>query len=281
MKWNITKESGARFGLIRAGSINNITGVCYTDYQYPNNVTAAPEHMPVGYYWYFRGNKDANKQADYLSSLLRDYRSPAIFADVEEQAGLTPEALRDSVAKFIGRIHANLGVWAGIYTRATVWNLYSYGDPPKRGGVAESALWPRLKLWVARYGVNQPWVYGSKYKVRDWNNWNIWQFSADGNGLGRKFGADSGSIDLNYFNGDEKNLAEFFGGSVDQEPSEYNPVTVIAGSGLNIRAKADQAASKLGSAVYGSTWDVVGRKPGMDGAVWYKVAGWVSGDWVK
>jgi GH25 family lysozyme M1 (1,4-beta-N-acetylmuramidase) len=280
MNWKQAVSSGAEYGKIRAGSINNITGVCYEDYQLQNNLHAAESILPIGFYWYFRGNHDPIKQADYYSELVQWSLSRVMWADVEEQGGLTPERLRDSIAKFVGRIYSNLGVWPGIYTRSTVWNPYSYGDPPKRGGVAESALWPKLSLWIARYGVSSPWVYGSRYKPRDWSTWNFWQFSADKNGRGREFGADSDDIDLNWFNGDRRELDLFFGLSTPAAAG-IRRGTITSGIGLYIRAAAARDASLLGSARYGSTWEVVDSQAGADGKVWHKLAGWAHGDYIK
>jgi lysozyme len=265
MNWPKAVSAGARFAFIRAGSINSVTGICYTDYQWTLNLLARA-HLPVGYYWYFRGNHDPIKQADYFSTLVKATGSRVLWCDVEEQGGLTPEALRDSIAKFIGRVYSNLSVWCGIYTRTNLWNPHSIlvNGVYVKAGVAESALWPKLPLWVARYGVTAPWVYGSSYKLRDWTTWNAWQFSADGNGRGREFGGDCDSIDLNYFNGSEQDLAQFFGTTVnvpvvtkplyprlvtanyrDSRPIRYEPTTEASlhgsiASGLTVVAYADQ-----------------------------------------
>ena len=206
-------SSGARFNISRAGSINAITGNCYTDYQFPNN-KFAHEHLPTGFYWFFRPNHDPNKQADYFCNLAAQTKRGPLTADVEVQAGLTPEQFRDAIAKFVGRVYVNTGIWCKIYTRTTIWNPHSrlVNGVYVKAGVAESALWPRLKLWIARYDVLAPWNGADdRFKPRDWNTWLFWQFSADGNGRGFEFGATgSKSIDLNWFNGDENNLAAHF-----------------------------------------------------------------------
>ena len=221
-------SAGAKYNISRAGSINNVTGACYTDYQFPNNKYAY-EHIPSGFYWYFRPNHDPNKQADYFSNLAAQSKQGPLTIDVEEQGGCTPEQMRDAVAKFIGRVYANTGIWCDIYTRATVWNPHSrlIDGVYVKAGVAESALWPRLNLHIARYGVTQPWWVGTMYKPRDWNTWLFWQFSADGNGRGPEFGATgSKSIDLNYFNGDESMLAShFMVQPFPPVPAEPEPVT--------------------------------------------------------
>ena len=38
MDWAKAKAAGVQFAIIRAGSVDNATGVCYTDYEFENNV---------------------------------------------------------------------------------------------------------------------------------------------------------------------------------------------------------------------------------------------------
>jgi hypothetical protein len=65
-------------------------------------------------------------------------------------------------------------------------------------------VWEFVNLWVARYkNLTGPWDDG--YCIpRDFDDWDFWQFSTDKNGRGAEFGAESKSIDLNYFNGDQE-----------------------------------------------------------------------------
>jgi hypothetical protein len=51
-----------------------------------------------------------------------------------------------------------------------------------------------------------------------YTNWNFWQYSADGNGQGAKYGAQSSAIDLDRFNGDEADLQKFMGVDVVVPP---------------------------------------------------------------
>ena len=72
-----------------------------------------------------------------------------------------------------------------------------------------------LDDWIARYTtLPLPWGNpgdSASLKPRDWDSWVFWQFSADGNGRGPEFGAQSASIDLNYFNGDETDFRVYCG----------------------------------------------------------------------
>ena len=73
-------------------------------------------------------------------------------------------------------------------------------------------------LFIARYkpGLEHPWEDDPNTDPLDWDDYDLWQYSADGNGRGAEFGAASRSIDIskvndpNYFNltnGDEPTMS--------------------------------------------------------------------------
>lgn len=197
MDWAKCKLAGANYALIRAGSIDKLSGVLYKDFQFDRNAELAPVYLPVGYYFYFRCNFDANKQADYFTELIAQkpwQENPT--ADFEESGGMTPLAVATAQLKFLARLKANGFQAIDIYTRASYWNI----------AVAPKPEWATYGLHIARYvgidnndmpiGLTGPWSDG-KFKPRDWNTWKRWQYSADGNGRGVKYGAESPAIDLN------------------------------------------------------------------------------------
>jgi len=206
MDWQKAWDAGARYAFIRAGYSSTIYDRNYTDTQFVRNASLAPEIMPVGYYWFFMPNHNPAVQADFFCDLILDKVAllrPAV--DVERNGGMNAESVAASVEAFVRRIHVNLEVWPLIYTRASIWNPY----------VAARALWPTLDLWIARYtSLPKPW--GNPYdspnmKPRDWEDWVFWQWSADGNRRGLEFGAQSLSIDIDYFNGDESAFQTYCG----------------------------------------------------------------------
>lgn len=68
------------------------------------------------------------------------------------------------------------------YTRATWWDQY----------VRRAAHWAKIPLWIANYtNAAQPAL------PKDWQEWYIWQYSADGNFLGKDYGVASAHVDLN------------------------------------------------------------------------------------
>ena len=201
MDWEKCADAGAKFAFIRAGSINNVTGECYTDYHFERNASLASDHFPVGFYWYFRPNHDPIKQADYFCNLIEEelWTLPPVI-DLETSGGLSPAQVTDSAARFALHIYEHLEVLPLLYSRGYWLNQNTIPDD----------FMKMLDLWIARYtSKGKPWGNILPYpdlpgiKPRDYDTWLFWQWSADGNGRGAEFGASSRSIDLNYFNGDQ------------------------------------------------------------------------------
>lgn len=194
MNWQVAGTK-ADFAFIRAGSINGSTGVLYEDYQFIRNSGLAPQYVDfVSHYWYFRPQLKVLEQADFFCELVAgSARHLRPVADIESTGGLSREKVASSIQIFCSRVYENIAIWPMIYTRAGFWNSY----------VAYRDLWDDLDLWIARYStfIQEPWS-GTYLKPRDWDQWQIWQYSADGNGKGAEYGAVSKSIDLNHFNGD-------------------------------------------------------------------------------
>jgi len=169
------------------------------DEQWINNIAEAPKWFPCGAYYYFLPQFDAVMQADYFISVIRSaplWLPPVI--DVEQDGGLTPTAVKTKVKTFIYRVKEVMAQYCMVYTRSSFWNPM----------VADSELWEELDLWIARYSttLTHPWGSSTTYKPRDWSTWQFWQWSADSNGRGAEFGAQSASIDIDRFNGSIEDL---------------------------------------------------------------------------
>ena len=194
MDWQKCYNAGARYAIIRAGSIDSITGVCYEDYQFQRNSEIAPEYMPCGYYWYMRPNFDAFKQSDFFSNLIngKPRKLPAVD-DAEAIVNMEMMYIEKRHRQFCEAMDENTNDTTMIYSNVGYWsypNIYA-----KKGIPAWAAVRP---FWVANFTIaDKPWMPVT------WDEWLFWQFSADGNGLGHEFGATgSHAIDLNRFNGD-------------------------------------------------------------------------------
>lgn len=183
---------------IRAGSINHETGECYEDYQFRSNAKKFNGIIPCSYYWFFRPEHSATRQGTYFSNLLKEVQvdfDP--WADSESNDGFVSMGnFQINLDTFLFTTDAMIDVESAIYTRGSFWNQH-VGNP----------IWAKdRKLVIAMYNeaVDHPWIGSpSYYKPAPWDDFWMWQYSADRppNMRGAEFGADSTSIDISYYNG--------------------------------------------------------------------------------
>jgi lysozyme len=213
MDWEKCAAAGAEYAIIRAGSIDNITGRCYTDYQFERNSQEAPQHMKgVGYYWFVRPNWSIQKQTDYFADLLDGvFFNLRPVSDAENNGGLEFRYVEKQYAAFAEQMEENICLAIMQYTRKYWWEFNILSSP----GIPEWAA--ALDLWTAHYN---EWVT-SPLKPDTWDDWTFWQWSADGNGRGHEFGASgSHDIDLNRFNGDVDTFMLYLLGETPPDPPD-------------------------------------------------------------
>ena len=172
--FNKMKAAGARGVILRLGSINNSTGVCYEDREFRRNVVEAPKVFgsSVGGYWFMRPNHDPIKQAHFAIALLVQFPVIKFLADDIEVAGQF-----GPVNVFNGNIAAFYGTKkkAPIYTNPNTWLYLLSGDKSWAN---------QYPLWQGQWGVSvpsslAPWT--AEQRV-------AWQYSANGNHLGAQYG---------------------------------------------------------------------------------------------
>lgn len=176
MNWQKAVDAGAEFAFIRAGSINNDTGACYTDYQFERNSANAPSLLPVGYYWFIRLNHNVVIQAEYFWNLVKNrQRQLPLVVDCEVDGSA------DVLHTFCNRLYELSGEYCLIYTSPNVWNNKLTGGKDWASD---------HRLWIANWDVAVPTV------PYPWLEWDYWQYDvlADGN----TYGAQSKSLDHNY-----------------------------------------------------------------------------------
>lgn len=214
--WSRAKNNGVKGAFIRVGSIDNATGLCYTDYQFEANV--ANVNVPWGGYWYFRPNWSATQQAGYFTGLLKNHKFNLLpVIDVEADVDFsvyTPKVYADRVADFIFNTTKTLNLsHMIIYSRQSFWDVHI----EKRTG------WANQDLWLARYAnLQHPWSDGN-YVPRDWKRATFWQYTNKGDGLGygngpTSNGATAAQIDLDWFDGNEADFNKYAG--VNPEPTQ-------------------------------------------------------------
>jgi lysozyme len=256
MDWSRCRAAGARFAFIRAGIINTF-GQCQTDRQFERNARLAPDYLPIGFYWYMRPQFPGKDQANYFCSLIRDkrYKLPPVM-DLESSGGKTPIEVTKESSSFLRQVYARINVWSLLYSRALWLNDNTISDP----------VWAMVGLFIARYKqMSGPWADG-KCIPRDFITWDFWQHSADGNGMGSKFGAKSRAIDLVYFNGDQSDFDLYIGAAVS--PHLVKVTSMVAAS---VRSGPEGPA--IGATWRGAVWPV--NEISIDGK-YYKVEGWID-----
>jgi GH25 family lysozyme M1 (1,4-beta-N-acetylmuramidase) len=229
-KWQAEINAGKMLGAgtkgmyIRAGGTNWNNGASFTDRRFRENAGKFSHRIPVGYYYFFYPHIDGVKQAQYFCTLLKSVKwnlPPAV--DVESNPkNANRSRFQTELKQFLDTVESELGVKSVIYTRATFWN-------PNVGAPAWATDY---KLWVAIYSrsLKHPWANNpnSNFRPRPWNDWWLWQYSADGNGRGREFGVGSAAIDINRVNMTEAEFhtfAKWGTGAVDDSdgPVEITP----------------------------------------------------------
>jgi len=274
MDWAKCAAAGAQYAFIRAGSIDSITGQCYTDYQFDRNADLAPQYMTgVGYYWYLRPNFSIDKQTDYISNLLQPvFSNMDDVMDCEETGSLSTWYVDKNLHLCADQMSDKRGKDPMIYTRKTWWD-YSLGV--LRPGYPEWAA--KLNCWTAQYNefVTQPMV------PLTWSDWKFWQWSADGNMLGHEFGASgSHSIDLNRFNGDLDTFMLYLSGEappVDPgEPGEppgeiFLPYVVNLGPTGAVNIRTGVYPDPAIAAIYGGQVVLASNEPVPGNPNWKKV----------
>jgi GH25 family lysozyme M1 (1,4-beta-N-acetylmuramidase) len=137
-------------------------------------------------------------------------------------------------------------------------------------------------LWVAQYPYWMTPITRPSLPY-PWENWLFWQWSADGNGRGNEFGVQAKSIDLNYWQGDYRQLLDWLDTEkpTPVEPPQGDVMYVIEMLGnLTIREGPGMQFDETGEfARTGETYESREEKNG-----WYNIGkGWISGltNWTR
>jgi lysozyme len=184
--WAKVKAAGKRFAIAKATE-----GIGFRDSYYSANKSGA---MGVGIaftaYHYARPDLNPTRaagEADWFVDtigLQPGMLAPAL--DLEVHGGMSVGALQEWVATWLGRVYARTGVRPMIYTSPAFWKRY-LGDTRRFADEGYEIL------WVAHWGVSEPWVPASNWGGR---GWTFWQYTSDGRVQGIE-----GRVDLDRYNG--------------------------------------------------------------------------------
>lgn len=249
-KWNgegnfdLAKAQNVEFVLIRLGSIDEGTGIPYTDYLLEYNVAEAQRvKLPFGYWFYTRPRFGYKIQTDFIIKTLATLPKANIEfgIDVEQPGTSTLQAHNFAMNSYNALVAA--GYPSLIYTRPSFWDVNVDPDP----------LWNNIKLWIARYNLSLtgPWSDG-KFIPRDWTNWKFWQYDQSlDDGVGNQdavlYGfpgtAGGGSVGL------EK---DYYNGTIEQFRAEYNlsdPITDLKNQISELGKQVQELSSKVNQIV--------------------------------
>jgi lysozyme len=233
--WDVQKtiDAGAQYAFIKA------TQNKFTDSKFDEYVEAAyAKNFPIGcYHFADPAGYSALDQAKYFASVVKGVGQLSVVLDMEWTGGLDRIQLNSWAHMFMRELDVQLGDrLKEIYTRVSWW------DPH-----VSPAPWVKdYGLWVARWAshLEGPWSDG-RFVPRDWDDWTNWQYSADGNGLGSKYGVESNSIDLNYFHGNWDNFIAHYTGEVPVEDHIHQDIldrlTVLESKVVSLNSRASQS----------------------------------------
>lgn len=194
MDFKKAKEAGAQFVFIKVSERGGI------DQDFIYNWQAAKDAgLPRGGYHFLRWDLSGLMQARIFCNILKD--DPGELPPVADYEAPPLGSLYPSNAllmQFLEEVETSLSRRPIIYTSPGYWSTHGRNKTTGRF----DAKWAYFPLWIAHYFkvmlpttrpiVPEPWKSNT--------DWTFWQYSATGDG--KKFGAESKGIDMNYFNGD-------------------------------------------------------------------------------
>ncbi|WP_255317366.1 glycoside hydrolase family 25 protein [Candidatus Magnetobacterium casense] len=182
--------AGARFVFIKASQGT------WLDEDFTYNWKAAKEAgLYRGAYHYLDWSALGKVQADFFCGVLRnDPGELAPVVDYECRKNVTKDAIL-WLNTFLAVLRGERGE-VMIYTSPDYWKNY--------GSTNEYyALFP---LWIANHDAIKPIV------PKPWTDWTFWQWTDKGDG--RKYGAESAGLDMNWYNGDWSDFTKILLGLV-------------------------------------------------------------------
>lgn len=192
--WKKVRGEGIRFMFAKATE-----GEGYVDPTFDDNWRGAKTvGILRGAYHFFHPNMNPSKQADRFIQVVKAMNDlgelpPALDLEVSDNQ---PNPIIIERAKvWLDRVQQGLGKRPILYSSPGFLKsnfVVPGGGPP---------LWAtEYALWIANYGVNQP------YLPKGWMKWTFWQHSETG-----KVKGINAAVDLDWFNGTVEELYRFAG----------------------------------------------------------------------
>ncbi|MGG5460846.1 GH25 family lysozyme [Clostridium sp. B9] len=159
-------------------------GNYYKDKYAQQNYNGAKEQgLSVGFYHFFRANKDAKDQADFFINYLNEIGATnydcKLALDIETTEGVGARELTTMCIEFLEEVKRLTGKEVVVYT----YTSFANNNLDSRLG--------NYPVWIAHYGVNTPGANNI------WSEWIGFQYADDGDVSGV-----SGECDMNEFTED-------------------------------------------------------------------------------
>jgi lysozyme len=235
--------AGARFVFIKSSQAN------YADEDLLYNwKSAKAAGLLRAAYHFLTWDIDPKIQAQYAWSLIKS--DPGELPPIVdfEWWSVIPSNAYDKLWNYVVEMEKLCGKKPIIYTGAFFWNAYG----------TQADVWKNYPLWIASYS-DEAYMLDKVKDLTPWDNWLFWQFSSKGDG--KKFGAESLDLDMNWFNGSLNDLYRFANISdpVPQPPPiepPLPPITtdvrmMVVSDIVTIREKPSIFSKKLGSKTKG------------------------------
>jgi len=215
MDFSKAVEQGAKYVFIKVSERGGID----RDFEY-NWAAAKAAGLMRGGYHFLRWDLSGLVQARIFTTVMSDDPGelpPVADFEAPKRDGKYPS--NSLLEQFLVETETRTGRVPMIYTSPGYWNVHGRNKVTK----LIDQKWKYYPLWVAHYfekyveGVTKPMT------VYPWgkDNWLFWQYSANGDGLA--YGAESKSIDLNWFNGNLKALQDLAIGEQLGQPDQPDP----------------------------------------------------------
>lgn len=157
-------------------------GSTHIDSKYKNNIDLAHRHgLKVGSYHFYRPKTPQQAQLEnFLAQCRPEDQDLLPMIDIETKGGLSTEAFRDSLMKFLKLVELAYKQKPLLYTYANFYDAYLVGQVDN------------YQLMVAQYTLNEP-------ILKDNRDFEMWQYTGKGhiNGI-------TGYVDKSRFMGKHK-----------------------------------------------------------------------------
>lgn len=184
INFDIMWSRGVRLLIMRLS-----VGDYYKDTEVDNFYAAARNKgFLTGFYHVTKPSISVEKQWAWIVQCLGNkVMDIPLILDNEVTDGLNPSTIAAMIEGLTLKERARGGFYPIQYLRGEWWNSNTVYKP----------AFGKCPLFIARYtSLPHPWNDNALYKPRDWNDYDLWQYSADGNGLGAYYGVGSASVDI-------------------------------------------------------------------------------------